>query len=106
MDAILESVSLYWFTDSFSTSLYPYRQFFIPGVIGAHENPDWVISKPFGFSWFPYEIVPVPKSWVETTGTLVWWREHEMGGHFAAVERAETLLGDLEEFLDAFYVKE
>jgi len=36
----------------------------------------------------------------------VWWREHEIGGHFAAVERAETLLGDLEEFLEGSWARE
>jgi microsomal epoxide hydrolase len=64
-----------------------------------------VIKKPFGFSWFPFEIVLVPRNWVETTGTLVWWREHDVGGHFAAVEWSETLLGDLEEFLGEFWEK-
>ena len=50
LDTILESVSLYWLTGCFATSLYPYRQLFTPGSIGAHENPAWYISKPLGFS--------------------------------------------------------
>lgn len=100
METILESVSLYWLTNCFATSIYPYRQLFTPGNIGAHENPIWHIRKPLGFSWFPKEIAPVPKAWVATTGDLVFFRQHARGGHFAAVEHPELLLRDLEEFLD------
>ncbi|KAF2173377.1 hypothetical protein M409DRAFT_61817 [Zasmidium cellare ATCC 36951] len=96
---ILADVTLYWLTDSISTSLWPYRQLFTPGNVGAHENPEWFIRKPMGFSWFPKEIAPVPRRWVETTRDAVFYREHESGGHFAALEVPEVLLGDLEEFV-------
>lgn len=102
---ILESVTLYWLTDTFPRAIYPYRQLFTPGNIGAHENPKWKIQKPFGFSWFPFELAPVPRAWVETTGTLEWWTEHDKGGHFAAVERPETLLEDLMVFIDQVWEK-
>lgn len=51
-------------------------QLFTPGNIGAHENPIWYIHKPFGFSWFPKEIAPVPKEWIATTANLVFFRQH------------------------------
>ena len=78
LDDVLEAVSLYWLTGTFPTSIYPYRQLFTPGVIGAHENPDWKINptKPFGYSYFPMEISPTPRSWVATTGNLVFHRQH------------------------------
>lgn len=76
------------------------RQLFTPGVIGAHENPDWYINKPFGFSWFPKELAPIPRKWVATTGNLVFYREHEHGGHFAAMEQPEVLLSDIEAFIE------
>ncbi|KAK3071411.1 hypothetical protein LTR53_008688 [Teratosphaeriaceae sp. CCFEE 6253] len=96
---ILEDVTLYWLTDTIGTSLWPYRQLFTPGNIGAHENPAWFIRKPVGFSWFPKEIAPVPRKWVESTCNLVFWRQHERGGHFAALERPVVLLRDVEEFV-------
>jgi microsomal epoxide hydrolase len=77
IDTILESVSLYWLTDTFATTIYPYRALFTPGVIGAHENPKWHIYKPMGYSWFPKELAPIPRAWVETTGQLVFHREHD-----------------------------
>jgi microsomal epoxide hydrolase len=99
LQEILTSVSLYWLTDTFPTAIYPYRQLFTPGNVGAHENPDWKITKPMGFSWFPYELAPIPKSWVETTGNLVFHRAHDRGGHFAALERPEVLLRDFQDFV-------
>jgi microsomal epoxide hydrolase len=80
LDTILESVSLYWFTSSFSTTIYPYRHLFTPGVTGAHENPKWYVHKPMGFSWFPKELAPIPRAWVATTGNLVFHREHDKVG--------------------------
>ncbi|RGP74481.1 microsomal epoxide hydrolase [Fusarium longipes] len=99
IDEILTSVSLYWLTDTFPTSIYPYRQQFNPREGGAHNSPDSKITKPLGYSWFPQELAPIPKSWVETTGNLVFHRSHESGGHFAALEKPELLLKDVEEFV-------
>lgn len=107
LDMIVESVSLYWLTETFPRAIYPYRQLFTPGIVGAHENPKWYIGKgkKLGFSWFPKEIAPVPRAWVETSGELVWWRSHTKGGHFAAVERSEVLLKDLEDFVGEVWQK-
>jgi microsomal epoxide hydrolase len=76
-----------------------FLQLFTPGVVGAHENPEWYIKKPLGFSWFPKELAPIPRSWAATTGDLVFFREHKSGGHFAAMERPQVLLADIEEFV-------
>ena len=99
IETVLEDVTLYWLTDTISTSLWPYRQLFTPGNIGAHENPAWHINKPLGFSWFPKEIAPVPRAWTATTGDLVFFRQHDSGGHFAALEKPEVLLRDVEDFI-------
>ena len=99
VDVVLESVTLYWVTGCISTSLYPYRQLFTPGKIGAHENPAWYIHKPFGLSWFPKEIAPIPQAWAATTGDLVFYRQHDSGGHFAAIEQTDTLWADFEAFV-------
>ena len=42
----------------------------------------------------------MPVAWVATTGNLVWSRRHDRGGHFAALERPEELLSDLESFVE------
>ena len=99
LDVILAAVSLYWFTDCAATALYPYRHLFAPGIVGAHENPAWYCKKPFGYSWFPKELAPIPKAWAETTGNLVFYRQHDSGGHFAAVEKPDELWADIEAFV-------
>ncbi|KAF2808191.1 epoxide hydrolase 1 [Mytilinidion resinicola] len=93
LDTILESVSLYWFTDAFPRSIYPYR-----GITSGQKPPP-LTDKPFGFSYFPFELSPVPKAWAATEGNLVFHREHIKGGHFAAMEQPSLLLQDIEEFV-------
>lgn len=59
-----------------------YKRWYLPKFflasepIGAHGHPDWYLSKPLGYSWFPQDIEPVPQSWVATTGNLVFYRQH------------------------------
>ena len=71
LDTILESVTLYWFTESFPRSLFPYRE------LTAISTGTKYISKPLGFSWFPKELVPMPKSLIERAGNLVFFRQHD-----------------------------
>lgn len=77
LDTILQSVTLYWLTDTISRSFYPYRHLHVAlGNVGVHGNPIWYIHKPLGFSLFPKDLCPVPRSWIQTTGDLVFFREH------------------------------
>ena len=104
IDVILEAVTLYWVTRCAASNLWSYRQFFGPNA-DSHASPKWYITKPFGFSWFPKEINPLPRAWIETTGELVFFRRHEKGGHFAAMERPRKLWEDVEEFLQMAWKK-
>jgi microsomal epoxide hydrolase len=101
LSIILREVSLYWFTECFPTSIYPYREDF--GGAGKakgyfHGQKSLYVDKPFGYSYFPFELGPMPRGWVERTGRLVWCRVHGGGGHFPALESSEVLLEDLEGF--------
>ncbi|EMC96794.1 hypothetical protein BAUCODRAFT_490072 [Baudoinia panamericana UAMH 10762] len=99
LDEILDSVTLYWFTESFSRSIYPYRQFFGAKPTFFHPDPQYNVKKPLGYSWHPKELAPVPKDWVAETGNLVWHRNHEEGGHFAAMEKPALFVKDMEDFV-------
>lgn len=55
-------------------------------------------STPTGVSAFGGEMEMVPRCWAEKTAHIVFWKEHEQGGHFAAWEKPETLAGDVVEF--------
>ncbi|KAJ4421952.1 hypothetical protein N0V82_003449 [Gnomoniopsis sp. IMI 355080] len=99
LDEILDSVTLYWFTSSFPRCIYPYRQFFGPSPASFHNSPDFYLDKPMGYSWHHRELAPIPKAWVEKTGNLVWYRGHFEGGHFAAMEKPELFVKDMEDFV-------
>ncbi len=57
------------------------------------------IRSPTGFSWFPKEMLPAPRSWIEKSCNLVYFKRHERGGHFAAFEVPEVLAGDVLEWM-------
>jgi microsomal epoxide hydrolase len=89
LDTILAHVSLYWLTGCYPTSIYTYRD-----AVSA----DYV-AKPTGYSYFPYELMPVPRAWAEKTADVVHFAAHEQGGHFAALEMTEALWADVEAFV-------
>ena len=101
LDDILDSITLYWFTSSYPRCIYPYRQFHgsAAGNYAIHANEKYHCKKPMGYSYFPKEVAPIPKSWVATTGNLVWHKQHSKGGHFAAMERPKDIVEDLESFV-------
>ncbi|KAL7267882.1 hypothetical protein RUND412_009516 [Rhizina undulata] len=94
VDKILEIVTLWWFTQTFPKGIYSYRELFVPTDL--FENVQ--MKAPFGFSNFRHEISPIPESWARTKGDMVFYRYHEKGGHFAAMEQPEALAEDLKEF--------
>jgi microsomal epoxide hydrolase len=89
LNTILADITLYWLTGCYPTSIYTYRE----------VKETLYVDKPTGYSWFPYELSPVPKAWAAKTAKLAFFRAHEMGGHFAALERPEVLWADVEEWV-------
>jgi hypothetical protein len=85
----LSDITLYWLTGCYPTSIYTYRE----------PKETKYVNKPTGYSWFPYELAPIPKAWAEKTANIAFFRAHESGGHFAALERPETLWADVEEWV-------
>ncbi|KAI9708930.1 MAG: hypothetical protein M1820_003624 [Bogoriella megaspora] len=87
-------VSMYWFSRNgpgASTRIY-------------HETAkgDYPVEVPaclsdvkLGLAYFPKEIVLLPKAWARSLGQVVYQKEHDKGGHFAAWERPDAIVGDL-----------
>ncbi|OAG38760.1 hypothetical protein AYO21_06955 [Fonsecaea monophora] len=50
-----------------------------------------------GISHFPRDINVLPSSWTRTVGEVVFEKEHDKGGHFAAWERPEDIVRDVRE---------
>ncbi|WVQ81621.1 hypothetical protein IAT38_003745 [Cryptococcus sp. DSM 104549] len=103
-ETILTIVSLYWFTDCFASSLYTYRY-----GMGIRRNLPRVEMEyqpcPTGFSLFPKELAPTPVKWVKEVANVVWSREHDAGGHFAALELPEVLWKDITDFVEENWEK-
>jgi microsomal epoxide hydrolase len=80
---------LYWLTDCFPTTIFTYRQ----------EKKMDIVNKPSGYSYFSFELAPIPQAWAAKSCDLVFFRSHDKGGHFAALERPEILWQDVEEWV-------
>jgi pimeloyl-ACP methyl ester carboxylesterase len=89
-DDILDNVTLYWLTNTTISSARLYWEsklaFFAP------KN----VPIPAGVSAFAEELYQAPKSWTEKAyPKLVFYARHDKGGHFAAWEQPQLLVGDL-----------
>jgi microsomal epoxide hydrolase len=100
LTTILTNISLYWFTSSFPSSIYPYRQ-----LHGPDSTKLTYLSKPTGFSFFPLELFPGIKAPLEKNCNLVTYEQHEHGGHFAALECPEELWGDVKKYVEKAWEK-
>lgn len=65
-------------------------------VSGA--DADKYLETPTGVSAFAKEAEMVPRSWAENKANVVFWQEHESGGHFAAYEKPKEFVNDLVRF--------
>ncbi|PKK53464.1 hypothetical protein CI102_2082 [Trichoderma harzianum] len=96
LDTILVMASFYWFTDTFPRSLYHAQV--LQTLLKGNPIP---ISKekPLGYSQFSRDLALLPKAWAyELYPNLVFFKAHEMGGHFARLEQPMLFLDDIEEF--------
>ncbi|KAH7310904.1 Alpha/Beta hydrolase protein [Stachybotrys elegans] len=91
---ILRSVSLYYLTGTFTSSLYIYHQ--NPHGFGT-EYIKARTDAPMLFSAFKYNVAFWPQKLVAKVGNLVYYRNHDFGGHFSGVDNPPALLQDLRE---------
>ncbi|KAF4574429.1 hypothetical protein EYR40_005847 [Pleurotus pulmonarius] len=96
-DEVLTWVSIYWFSRAGpAASLRIYKESADSGDLSMDfRKPKDEPTIPLGYSLFPKELVPLPKAWARYTGNTVFEAEHDKGGHFAAHEVPELLVGDL-----------
>jgi hypothetical protein len=90
-DHVLDNISLYWLTGIGASAARWYwetgRAQAAAHAAGAVPPP---VSVPVGFTTFPGEIFPAPRSWVETVYPgLAYFNEADRGGHFAAWEEPQ-----------------
>jgi pimeloyl-ACP methyl ester carboxylesterase len=90
-DTILDNITLYWLTGTGASAARWYWEFgrFVAAAEAAGQTPP-PVSVPIGFSAFPDEIFPAPRSWVETVYPgVAYYNEVAKGGHFAAWEEPQ-----------------
>jgi len=93
-DEMLDNITLYWLTDTAASSA---RIYFEQARLGSINNSGRV-ELPVGFSIFPREIVPAPRTWAERFfPNLMYWNQLDHGGHFAAFEQPALFAKELRE---------
>lgn len=90
-DRLLTNATLYWLTGTAGSSAY----------VGYAQDSSWGAPKensgvPTGVITFAHDVGI--RRYAEREHTIVRWRDVERGGHFAAMEEPELLVGDIREF--------
>ncbi|MFN8628171.1 MAG: epoxide hydrolase [Candidatus Binatia bacterium] len=94
-DELLTNITLYWVTETATSSARLYREAMQRGWFPPRG---FRIEVPTGCAIFPGEIFRPPRAWVERSFNVQHWTEFPAGGHFAAMEEPEALVGDIRTF--------
>jgi pimeloyl-ACP methyl ester carboxylesterase len=90
-DEMLDDVTIYWVTNTATSSSRIYWE------SAGKARP--VVEIPTGITVYPGEIVPPVRRWVAAQyPNVVYWREYDKGGHFAAFEVPDTFVADIREW--------
>jgi pimeloyl-ACP methyl ester carboxylesterase len=92
-DRIVDNITLYWLTGTGASAA---REYWETGQALASGQTPPELSLPVGFTTFPGEIWPAPRSWVEKFyPSLTYFNEAGRGGHFAAWEEPELFATEI-----------
>ena len=93
-DEILTNISIYWFTQSITSSMRIYYE----NRTTPQIKPTGFINVPTGVALFPAEIYITPRAWAEAAYDIRHWSQLEQGGHFAALEQTAVYRRELNTF--------
>jgi pimeloyl-ACP methyl ester carboxylesterase len=96
-DNILDNITLYWLTGTGASAAQWYWETgrAQAAARAAGQAPP-AVSVPVGFTTFPGEIFPAPRSWVETVyPNPAYFNEVDRGGHFAAWEEPQLFSAEV-----------
>ena len=94
-DELLANVTLYWMTQTISSSFRLYHE---GRRAPLRFTADDFVHPPCAVAHFPKEIVFPPQEWVERGYNVQRWTEMPRGGHFAAAEQPDLLAADIRAF--------
>ncbi|KAJ6507204.1 Alpha/Beta hydrolase protein [Mycena vitilis] len=92
--AILTSISLYYLTNSFLSSVWIYAQNANSFKFMYTKAPT---DAPFSFVQYEYNPAFWPEEYVAKIGNLVSYKVHDFGGHFAGLDNPPALIEDIRE---------
>ena len=88
-DNIVDDITLYWLTGTGASAARWYWEFGRAAAGAAGQAPP-PVAVPVGYTNFPGEVFPAPRSWVEVVFPgVAYYNEPDRGGHFAAWEEPE-----------------
>jgi len=93
-DELLTNIAIYWFTGTITSSTRIYYENSKTPI----ETTLGYINVPTGAAIFPAEIFVTPRAWAESAYDLRHWSVMTEGGHFAALEKPDLYLNDLQIF--------
>src|SRR4051812_26733230 len=95
-DEMLDDITLYWLTKTAASSARIYWETSGQSVLLATAQKTAEISLPVAISVFPEEVYRAPETWARRAyPNLIYFREVEKGGHFAAWEEPELFSSEL-----------
>ena len=95
-DEILTNTSIYWLTNSAASAARLYYE-------NKHaEHPTGPTTAPMGLANFAYDFRPIRRFAERDHANIVSWSEFDRGGHWAAHDAPELLIGDIRQFFRRF----
>ncbi|KAI1158061.1 microsomal epoxide hydrolase [Nemania serpens] len=101
-DEVCTWISIYWFSTAgprAAVQLY-YEVVHAKNPSGMAADPDELVAwqdVKVGLGHFPRDILSLPGYWGYGLGNVVYEKYHDRGGHFAAWEHPDGIVGDLRE---------
>ncbi|WP_428933896.1 epoxide hydrolase family protein [Streptomyces sp. ACT015] len=95
-DLMLTGVMLYWLTGTAGSAARVYYE--RAHATGRAARPAEPSTAPTALAVFPREVQTPLRHRAERTENLVRWTEFDRGGHFAAMEEPDLLIGDVRAF--------
>jgi epoxide hydrolase len=97
-DQMLTNISVYWLTRTAGSSARLYYE----AARSRSWGPPVPSTAPTGVAVFPEEIAAPVRRLAEQSNNIVHWSEFDRGGHFAAMEEPDLLVGDVRAFFRQF----
>ena len=96
-DDVLDNITLYWLTNTATSAARLYWENGARGsVIAAAGQKTAEIKLPVAITVFPEDVYRAPETWARRAySNLIYFREVDKGGHFAAWEQPELFAAEL-----------